>query len=101
MTVGIGLNVLNRIDFRALFGALPSPYMILDRDLRYVEVNTAYERVLERAPVAVSMPPPVLCTDNGAMIAAAAFAHLDKMVAPEAPLDIRPTVKRRPPARRK
>lgn len=58
------------------------------------------ERVLERAPVAVSMPPPILCTDNGAMIAAAAFAHLDEMVPAESPLDIRPTVKRRPPARR-
>ena len=57
------------------------------------------ERVLERAPVAVSMPPPILCTDNGAMIAAAAFAHLDEMVKPEAPLDIHPTVKRRPSAR--
>ncbi len=31
-------------DFRAAFLGLSSPYMILDRDLRYVEVNAAYER---------------------------------------------------------
>lgn len=48
MNAGVGLNALNRIDFRSLFGALPSPYMILDRDLRYVEVNAAYLQVLER-----------------------------------------------------
>lgn len=36
------------IDFHALFGALPSPYMIVDRDLRYVEVNDAYLATLER-----------------------------------------------------
>ena len=35
-------------DFAALFRLLPSPYMILDRDLRYVEVNDAYCEVLER-----------------------------------------------------
>jgi len=35
-------------DFRALFGALPSPYMILDRELRYVEANAAYCAVTER-----------------------------------------------------
>ncbi len=57
------------------------------------------ERVLERSPVSVWMPPPILCTDNGAMIAAAAFAHFDERVRPEAPLDIHPTVKRRPPAK--
>lgn len=37
------------IDFHALFGALPSPYMILDRDLSYVEVNAAYCRAVERS----------------------------------------------------
>lgn len=36
------------IDFARLFRVLPSPYMILDRDLRYVEVNDAYCTVLER-----------------------------------------------------
>lgn len=35
-------------DFAALFRALPSPYMILDRNLRYVEANDAYCTVLER-----------------------------------------------------
>ncbi|WP_293359903.1 PAS domain-containing protein [Phenylobacterium sp.] len=36
------------IDFARLFRVLPSPYMILNRDLRYVEVNDAYCTVLER-----------------------------------------------------
>jgi two-component sensor histidine kinase len=40
---------LGRIDFQALFGLLPSPYMIVDREMRYVEVNEAYLRTLERA----------------------------------------------------
>ena len=31
------------IDFKALFETLPSPYMVLDRDLRYVAMNRAYE----------------------------------------------------------
>jgi PAS domain S-box-containing protein len=34
------------VDFRALFASLPSPYMIIDRDLRYVEVNAAYENAV-------------------------------------------------------
>jgi tRNA A37 threonylcarbamoyltransferase TsaD len=55
--------------------------------------------VIERSPVPVHIPPPVLCTDNGAMIAAAAFRHLDEAVAAETALDIHPTVKRRPPVR--
>ena len=33
-----------------LFQLLPSPYMILDRDLRYVDVSDAYCTVLERRP---------------------------------------------------
>jgi N6-L-threonylcarbamoyladenine synthase len=53
------------------------------------------ERVIERAPVPVHIPPPVLCTDNAAMIAAAAFRHLDDAVAPESALDIIPTAVRR------
>ena len=53
------------------------------------------ERVVERAPVPVHIPPPALCTDNAAMIAAAAFRHLDEAVPPEAALDIHPTAKRR------
>ena len=53
------------------------------------------EVVRERSPVPVFIPPPELCTDNAAMIGAAAFRHLDDAVAPESPLDIHPTVKRR------
>lgn len=40
--------MVHRIDFRALFGVLPSPHMILDRDLRYAEVNDAYLKTLDR-----------------------------------------------------
>lgn len=36
-------------DFAALFEALPSPHMVLDRNLNYVCVNKAYCRVTERA----------------------------------------------------
>ena len=55
------------------------------------------ERVRERAEVPVFIPPPALCTDNAAMIAAAAFRHLDAAVAPESDLDVRPTTSRRRP----
>ena len=53
------------------------------------------ERVVERATVPVHVPPIALCTDNAAMIAAAAFRHLDDAVAPESALDIIPTAVRR------
>lgn len=36
------------IDFERLFDALPSPHMLIDRDLRYVAVNKAYEAVTMR-----------------------------------------------------
>jgi N6-L-threonylcarbamoyladenine synthase len=55
------------------------------------------ERVRERAREAglpVHIPPPALCTDNAAMIAAAAARHLDAAVDPAAPLDIAPTAAR-------
>jgi PAS domain S-box-containing protein len=39
---------LRKIDFEALFELLPSPYMLLDRELRYVAVNRAYEREVGR-----------------------------------------------------
>lgn len=39
---------LKTIDFRTLFQALPSPYMVLDRDLGFVEVNAAYEAAIFR-----------------------------------------------------
>ena len=35
-------------DYASLFRALPSPYMILDRDMAFVEVNDAYCQVVER-----------------------------------------------------
>ncbi|MDZ4371245.1 MAG: PAS domain-containing protein [Phenylobacterium sp.] len=35
-------------DFGALFDLLPSPYMIVDRDMRYVAANAAYCAVLDR-----------------------------------------------------
>jgi len=35
-------------DYATLFRALPSPYMVIDRDLTYVDVNDAYCAVLER-----------------------------------------------------
>jgi len=38
-----------RPDLAAAFRVLPSPYMVLDRELRYVEVNDAYCAVLERS----------------------------------------------------
>lgn len=37
------------IDFESLFMVLPSPHMILDRDLRYVTANGAYETVVNRS----------------------------------------------------
>ncbi|MEZ4553171.1 MAG: tRNA (adenosine(37)-N6)-threonylcarbamoyltransferase complex transferase subunit TsaD [Dehalococcoidia bacterium] len=52
-------------------------------------------RLRERSPIPVFIPPPDLCTDNAAMIGAAAYRHLDLMVAPSAALDVRPTVSRK------
>lgn len=36
-------------DYAGLFRVLPSPYMVIDRDLNYVDVNDAYCAVLERS----------------------------------------------------
>jgi len=55
------------------------------------------ERIAERAAAAglpLFVPPPALCTDNAAMIAAAAFRHLDAAVDPAEPLDVVPTASR-------
>lgn len=51
--------------------------------------------VVERSPVPVHIPPPALCTDNAAMIGAAAYLHRGEAVAADAPLDIVPTAARR------
>ena len=56
------------------------------------------EVVRERSAVTVHIPPPALCTDNAAMIGAAAFRHLDDARPAEQPLDIYPTAKRSPRA---
>ena len=38
----------NSIDFREIFDRIPSPYMLLDRDFRYVAANAAYLRTVQR-----------------------------------------------------
>ena len=52
-------------------------------------------QLAERAQAPLFIPPPALCTDNAAMIAAAAFRHLDEATDPAAPLDIFSTARRR------
>jgi tRNA N6-adenosine threonylcarbamoyltransferase len=52
------------------------------------------ERVVERATVPVFIPPPALCTDNAAMIGAAAFRHLDAARPASDAIDIRPVAYR-------
>lgn len=49
------------------------------------------ELMAARSPVPVFIPPPLLCTDNAAMIGAAAAVHPDQQVSAEGPLDIDPT----------
>src|SRR5690606_20869345 len=58
------------------------------------------ERVAQESPVPVHIPPPALCTDNAAMIGAAAFRHLDEAVPAERALDIFSTAARRAAAAR-
>ncbi|MES2035520.1 MAG: HWE histidine kinase domain-containing protein [Pseudomonadota bacterium] len=38
---------MQTIDFEALFDVLPSPYMVLDRDLAYVAANAAYGELVQ------------------------------------------------------
>ena len=38
----------SRIDFRDIFDRIPSPYMLLDRDFRYVAANATYLNTLHR-----------------------------------------------------
>lgn len=44
-----GRPLLNDVDYAAIFEALPSPFMVLDRDLRYVAVNAAYVETTGRS----------------------------------------------------
>lgn len=50
-------------------------------------------RVRERAAgIPVFIPAPILCTDNAAMIGAAAYHHLDMAVSPSSALDVHSTL---------
>ena len=40
---------MSSIDFMRVFEALPSPYMLLDHELRYVAANPAYLKVTDRS----------------------------------------------------
>lgn len=44
----MGERMTNPVDFREIFDRIPSPYMLLDRDFRYVAANTAYLRAVAR-----------------------------------------------------
>ena len=43
------MPLLNAVDFESVFSVLPSPHMVLDRDLQMVAVNAAYEQVTMRS----------------------------------------------------
>jgi N6-L-threonylcarbamoyladenine synthase len=59
-----------------------------------VAANTALRAALkERSPVPVLVPPPVLCTDNGAMIAACGYHRLRSGAVALLDLDIDPGLK--------
>jgi N6-L-threonylcarbamoyladenine synthase len=61
-----------------------------------VASNAELRRQLtERAQLPLFIPSPALCTDNAAMIGAAAFRHLDEATDPAGPLDIFSTARRR------
>ncbi|HJM74394.1 MAG TPA: tRNA (adenosine(37)-N6)-threonylcarbamoyltransferase complex transferase subunit TsaD [Dehalococcoidia bacterium] len=61
-----------------------------------VAANAELRRQLaERAQLPLFIPSPALCTDNAAMIGAAAFRHLDETTDPAGPLDIFSTARRR------
>jgi N6-L-threonylcarbamoyladenine synthase len=61
-----------------------------------VAANRRLREVLsEHISIELRIPPPNLCTDNGAMIAAAAYAHKHNAVNAKNPLDIEPTAMRK------
>ena len=49
-------------------------------------------RLAERSPVPVSIPPPVLCTDNAAMVAACGFFLLQRGVSSDLAADVDPSM---------
>ena len=58
-----------------------------------VTANTRLrQRVLADSPLPVVIPPPVLCTDNGAMIAASAFYQYRRGEVSDLALDIDPSL---------
>lgn len=50
------------------------------------------ERMLDQAKLPTIIPPPVLCTDNGAMIAACGYAHLTRGSGSLLDLDVDPSL---------
>ena len=59
-----------------------------------VAANTQLRRQMERrSPVQVLIPSPILCTDNGAMIAGAGYRHLYPGVRPAWDLDVVPNLR--------
>lgn len=50
------------------------------------------ERLAQRSPVPVRIPPPVLCTDNAAMIAACGYYQLERGVVSDFDLDVSPAL---------
>jgi len=51
------------------------------------------QRLVESSPIPVLIPPPVLCTDNAAMIAACGYYHLKAGRADSLDLDVIPSLK--------
>ena len=59
-----------------------------------VAANSLLRREMtDRSPVEVIVPSPGLCTDNGAMIGAAAYLHLREALGYEWALDVVPNLR--------
>ena len=50
-------------------------------------------KITENSPVPVTIPPPILCTDNGAMIAACGYHHFDRGRVDNLSLDVIPNLR--------